>query len=142
MKSFLSRFGGLVLFVLSGFDRLRFRGDSRLLNNARGVDSYLYQQQVRYTDFPEHAERLTPPLRRAPEARSKPYGLPLQPPNSPAIDKEAVALALAAQQQRTSGPIAVLSCVESCGVYRLRKNAIGWIKPVKIPGKCLHYYHY
>ena len=41
MKSFLSRFGALVRFVLSGFDRLRFCGESRLLNNARGVDSYL-----------------------------------------------------------------------------------------------------
>jgi len=31
------------LFVLSGFDRLRCCGDSRLLNHAGGVDSYLYQ---------------------------------------------------------------------------------------------------
>jgi hypothetical protein len=142
MKSFLSRFGALVCFVLSGFDRLRFRGASRLLNNARGVDSYLYQQQIRYTDFPEHAERLTQRLRRQTEAYAKQAGVPLQPLNSPEIDKEAVALQLAHQHQRTTGPIAVLSCVESCSVYRLRKNDVGWIKPVKIPGKCLHYYHY
>ncbi len=142
MKSFLSRFGALVAFVLSGFDRLRFRGDSRLLNNARGVDSYLYQQQVRYTDFPDHAQRLTNRLRRQTEAHAKQAGIPLLPLNSPEIDKEAVALRLATEHRRTAGPIAVLSCVESCGVYRLRKNDIGWIKPVKIPGKCLHYYHY
>jgi hypothetical protein len=142
MKAFLSRFGALVCFVLSGFDRLRFRGASRLLNNARGVDSYLYQQQIRYTDFPDHAERLTQRLRRQTEARARQDGVPVQPLNSPEIDKEAVALALAAKHQRTTGPIAVLSCVESCSVYRLRKNDVGWIKPVKIPGKCLHYYHY
>ena len=29
MKTFLSRFGSLVLFVLSGFDRLRLAGESR-----------------------------------------------------------------------------------------------------------------
>ena len=40
MKSFLSRFQALVLFVLSGFDRLRFCGESRLLNHAGGVNSY------------------------------------------------------------------------------------------------------
>jgi hypothetical protein len=142
MKSFLSRFGALVCFVLSGFDRLRFRGDSRLLNNARGVDSYLYQQQVRYTDFPDHAQGLTKRLRRETELRAKQQGLPLVPLNSPEIDKEAVALQLAAEHRRSTGPIAVLSCVESCMVYRLRKNDVGWIKPVKIPGKGLHYYHY
>jgi hypothetical protein len=142
MKSFLSRFGHLLRCVLSGFDRLRFRGESRLLNNARGVDSYLYQQHVRYVDFPAHAERLTQDLRRQTEARAKEAGIPLRPLNSPEIDKEAVARELAAQQQRTSGPLAVLSCVESCSVYRLRKNSVGWIKPVRIPGKCLHYYHY
>jgi hypothetical protein len=54
MKSFLSRFGALISLVLSGFDRLRFRGEFRGLNNGRGVDSYLYQHKIRYTDFPAH----------------------------------------------------------------------------------------
>jgi hypothetical protein len=142
MKSFLCRFGALVSFVLSGFDRLRFCGESRLLNNARGVDSYLYQQHVRYTDFPDHAERLTKTLRSQTEADAEQDGVPLRHLNSPEIDKEAVALELAHQQQRTSGRIALLSCVESCATYRLRKNAVGYIKPVKERGKCLHYYHY
>ncbi len=142
MKSFLARFGAFVCFVLSGFDRLRFRGESRLLNNARGVDSYLYQQHVRYVDFPKHAESLTKTLRSQTEARAKEDGVPLLPLNSPEIDKEAVALQLAHQHQRTTGRIAVLSCVELCGTYRLRKNAAGLVKPVKERGKCLHYYHY
>ncbi len=40
---FLARFGSLFSLVLSGFDRLRFRRESRVLNNARGVDRYLYE---------------------------------------------------------------------------------------------------
>jgi hypothetical protein len=36
MKSFLSRFGPFVLRILSGFDRRRFAGESRLVNHARG----------------------------------------------------------------------------------------------------------
>ena len=55
MKSFLSRFRALVLFVVSGFDRLRFCGESRLLNHAGGVQSYCYQQNVLFKDFPAHA---------------------------------------------------------------------------------------
>jgi len=142
VKSFLSRFGALISFVLSGFDRLRCCGESRLLNNARGVDSYLFQQHVRYTDFPNHAANLTKTLCSQTEARAEQDGIPLRHLNSPEIDKEALALELARQHQRTSGQIALLTCVELCSTYRLRKNEVGYIKPVKERGKCLHYYHY
>jgi hypothetical protein len=142
MRSFLSRFGQLVSFVLSGFDRLRFCGESRRLNNERGVDSYLYQHAIRYTDFPAHAESLTKTLCGQTEKLAKEEGVPLQHLNSPLIDKEARALELARAGQRTAGRVALLTCVESCSTYRLRKNQIGYIKPVKERGKCLHYYHY
>ncbi len=56
MKTFLSRFGSAVRFVLSGFDRLRLAGESRLLNHSRGVQSYLYQQHILFKDFPSHAQ--------------------------------------------------------------------------------------
>jgi len=142
MKSFLARFGLLVSFVLSGFDRLRFRGESRLLNNERGVDSYLYRQKIRYTDFPDHAESLTKTLCKQTEKLAQEEGVPLEHLNSPTIDKETRALELAQSSQRSSGRVALLTCVEACLTYRLRKNKIGYIKPVKERGKCLHYYHY
>jgi hypothetical protein len=142
MKSFLSRFGSLVLFVLSGFDRLRFAGESRLLNHARGVQSYLWQQQILFKDFPAHAQRLTRTLCCRTKALAQEQDVPLLPLNSPAIDKEAAALQLASGRPPRQGRIAVLSCVESCSVYRLRKNAQGLIEPRKEIGKCLHYYHY
>ena len=59
MKSFVSRFGSLIRFCLSGFARIRLRGDSRRLNNARGVDSYLYCKGIRYVDYPDFAKNLT-----------------------------------------------------------------------------------
>lgn len=142
MKSFLSRFGALISLVLSGFDRLRLVGDSRLLNNARGVDSYLYQQRVRYVDFPAHAAELTHRLRTQTEQRAKDNGVPVQHLNCADVDKEALALELAQRHQRTTGPIAVLTSVETCLTYSLRKNEMGWVKPVKEWRKCLHYYHY
>jgi hypothetical protein len=142
MKSFLSRFGRLISLVLSGFDRLRFCGESRRLNNERGVDSYLYQHKIRYTDFPAHAESLTKTLCQQTEERAQQEGVPLRHLNSPAIDKETCALELAQSAPCTSGRVALLTCVESCSTYRLRKNNIGYVKPVKERGKCLHYYHY
>ena len=142
MKSFLSRFGSFVLFVLSGFDRLRFAGESRLLNHGRGVQSYLWQQHILFKDFPAHAQRLTHELRQGTEALARAQDVPLLPLNSPAIDKEATALQLAQRQPGRLGRIAVLSCVESCATYRLRKNAQGLIEPRKEVARCLHYYHY
>jgi hypothetical protein len=142
MKSFLLRFGAWISWTLSGFDRLRFRGDSRLLNNVRGVDSYLYRQQIRYPDFPDHCQALTKTLRTQTEQAARQHGVPLKPLNSPEIDKEAVARQLATTHPCTAGRLAVLSCVELCWTYRLRKNERGWVKPVKERAKCVHYYHY
>jgi hypothetical protein len=101
MKSFLARFGQLVSFVLSGFDRLRFCGESRRLNNARGVDSYLYQHKIRYTDLPAHAESLTKTLCCQTEKLAREESVPLQHLNSPLLDKEARALEVASAGQRT-----------------------------------------
>jgi hypothetical protein len=142
MKSFLSRFGSFVLFVLSGFDRLRLAGDSRLLHHSRGVQSYLWQQQILFKDFPAHAQQLTQTLRRDTEAQAYADAVPVCPLNSSAIDKEATALQLGQRQPERLGRIAVLSCVESCSTYRLRKNTQGLIEPRKEVAKCLHYYHY
>ena len=109
MKSFLARFALLIKFVLSGFDRLRFCGESRRLNNERGVDSYLYQHKIRYTDFPAHAESLTKTLCCQTEKLAQEQGVPLEHLNSPLIDKEARALELAQRDQRTSGQVALLT---------------------------------
>lgn len=149
MLSFLSRFGSLVLFVLSGFDRLRFCGASRLLNHARGVDSYLVQQRILRKDFAEHAQQLTTSLCRQTEVLADRLGVPRRYLNSPEIDKQAVVAELTSQRaaHRTApsdsaGRVALLSCVEPCGVYRYFKNDAGHFQLRKQTGKCLHYYHY
>jgi hypothetical protein len=142
MKSFLSRFGSFILSILSGFDRLRFRGDSRLLNHAAGVESYLLQQHLARNQFADHAHNLTRLLRTETEAKAQAEGVPLQPLTSPKLDKEAAALELAHRHQRRTGRIALLSCVESCQTYRIRKGTDGFFQCRKEGGKCLHYYHY
>lgn len=139
MKTFLSRFESLISFVLSGFDRLRFRGESRMLNNERGVDNYLCGQHIRHVDFPDHCQQLTDTLRKQTEQGAEEQGVPVRYLDSPEIDKEAIARELIPQ---ADGRLIVLKCLEACSTYRLRKNAQGWVKPVREPGKCLHYYHY
>jgi hypothetical protein len=140
MKSFLARFGALVAFVLSGFDRLRFAGESRLLNHARGVQSYCYQQRILFKDFPDHAEQLTKRFRR--QALDALGDVPLRHLDSPDVDKEAIALDLARRHGRTSGRLALLTCQESALTYRVRLNAEHLIEPRKEKTRCTHHYHY
>ncbi len=144
VKTFLARFASLIHFVLSGFDRLRFRGESTLLCNQRGVDSYLYREQIRYVDFPDHCQRLTQRLCQETDQLAEVQGVPVRHLNSPKIDKEATALELAKAHPGSApaGRIALITAVESCLTYRLRKNREGRVYPVKTEGKCKHYYHY
>jgi hypothetical protein len=142
VKTFLSRFGTLVLSVLSGFDRLRFRGASRLLCNVRGAQSYLYQRGVLFKDYRCHSEQLTRTLVHDTEALAAADGDCVHYLNSPNTDKEATALAIASQRGLTTGRIAILSCVEGCRTYRVRKNDRGHIDLVAEPARCQHFYHY
>jgi len=144
VRTFLSRFAALIQFVLSGFDRLRFRGEAPLLCNDRGVNSYLYRNAIRYVDFIDHCKQLTDTLTQQTLQQAKDQGVPLVHLNSPALDKEAIALEHAARQRRAlpGGRIALVTAVESCLTYRLRTDADGRAYPRKQEGKCQHYYHY
>jgi hypothetical protein len=79
MKSFLSRF--------HAFDRLRFCGKSRLLNHARGVQSYCHQQRILFKDLPTHAQTLT--YRLCEQTKQLCGHVPLQYLNSPDADSMA-----------------------------------------------------
>lgn len=140
MQAFLSRFHALVLFTLSGFDRLRLCGESRLLNHAGGVHSYCHQQRLLFKDFPRHAEDLTASLRA--QTQQQLGDVPLRYLASPDVDKEALTVQLAQQHGHTQGRLGVLTCQEAGLTYRLRKNRGGLIELRKEKTRCLHYYHY
>jgi hypothetical protein len=142
VKSFLQRFGHLVRGVLHGFDRLRLRGSKRQLCYVTGAASYLGHIQVRLNDYKAYAKATTVQLCKAIESDAKQAGL-YQYLNNCQVSKEETALRLAAQNQRTSGLIAVLGCVEPCKILQVRKNQqTGQVEPRLETGKCLHYYHY
>lgn len=143
MDKFLQRFGAKVIGVLQGFDRLRFRGSKRSLCYAQGMLGFLWQVQVLLKDFGEYAEDTTNTLCQAIEARAQAMELPTIYLASSSESKEKRALANAQEKGLSSGPIAVLSCVEPC-----RSCGVGYEKetkklaPILKDGKCLHYYHY
>ncbi len=142
MKSFLQRFGSLVLGVLHGFDRMRFRGSKRLLCNEGGVINFLRQVQVPLKDYKSYAKETTLALCKSIETKAKQAGQYLYVNNSKE-SKEELALRLAAHDKRQQGLIAVIGCVEPCQVVQVRGNRETKKLELRIePGKCMHYYHY
>lgn len=142
MKSFLQRFGSVVLGILRGFDRLRFRGSKRQLCHTGGADSYLGHVGVKLVDYKRYAKATTAALCQAIETEAKAAGL-YRYLNSARISKEESALEMAAERGQSEGRIAVLGCLEPCQVLQVRKNKhTGRLEPRIETGKCLHYYHY
>jgi len=143
MQTFIQRFGSQVLGVLSGFDRVRFRGTKRFLANVRGMVNYLWQINVLLKDFGRYSQEVTQQLREATDALCQSQGRPLQYLSSSQQDKEAWALAIARRDHVGQGLIGVLSCVEPCWSYEVHRNRD--TKQIELQGgwrKCLHYYHY
>ena len=143
MKSFIERWAGKILGVLSGWDRVRFRGTKRFLANTQGMFNYLWQIKVKLKDFGGYTEAVTKQLRKATEALCAARSRPLQYLASSQEDKEARALAIARRDQVSEGLIAVLSCVEPCWSYEIHRNRT--TKLIELRGgwrKCTHYYHY
>jgi hypothetical protein len=143
MKSFLQRFGALVLGVLHGFDHLRFRGSKRLLCYPAGVLNFLWKLQVPLVDYKEHyAKETTIALCRAIETEAKQAGV-YRFLNNCQESKEETALNMATERGRRQGLIAVLGCVEPCQIVQVRGNPeTKKLEPRIEFGKCLHYYHY
>src|SRR5437762_484577 len=59
MQRFLERHREAVLGVLSGFDRVLFRGTLRSLEYLKGFDTFLQVHHVLYKDFGGFVERLS-----------------------------------------------------------------------------------
>ena len=77
MESFVQKHGPRVMGVLSGFDRLVFRGKIRQLAHVSGVDCYLAVMGVLLKDFGKHAQALGQKLKAAVTARVQGLGRPV-----------------------------------------------------------------
>jgi hypothetical protein len=141
MKTFLQRFAALVLGVLSGFDRLVFRGKLRQLYAPDGMDHYLASNHILFKAFKEHAESITRQVIEASVAQAGRLGRPFEYLDSPKISKEDRALELAQRDGVKQGLICVFKCIEPCWSFKLS----GDNKRLHVAGhasKCSFLYHY
>lgn len=143
MQSFIQRFQEKISGVLSGWDRIRFRGTLRWLASRRGLESFLATNKILLKDFKSWAMSLTDQIREETEAVARREGMKVRYITSSQLRKEEIAQLEAGQRWSRDGLSCILSCVEPCRSFTVRPN--GQTKKLELryqDMKCLHYYFY
>lgn len=143
MQQFIAKFGDQIQGVLSGSDRMVFRGSLRSIQRAYGMRGFLWHKQVLLKDFGAYAARTTHDLKEASLAEAKRLQRPTIYLNSSKENKKEVAEEIARRDGIQSGLICVLSCVEPCIGFDVGPNKAARRLEVKQRWrKCLFLYHY
>lgn len=143
MKRFLRQHADQISGVLSGFDRLRFRGTLRWLAYTAGMRSFLSCLGVYLKDFKTYVQGVTDQIRDAAEQVAHAEGRRVIYLNSSAISKEERARDIAERDGIHEGLICVFSAVEPCFSYEIHRNRESRLLELQgRPQKCLHYYFY
>lgn len=143
MNTFLTRHEPAVKGMLSGFDRVRFRGTIRWLANLAGLGTWLGLNKVLLKDFRDYAMGMTDQIKQATAALAENAGRPLRYLASSSLRKEDLARELARREGVTEGLVCVLTAVEPCHTFTVGPNRE--LKRLELraqPGKCLHHYFY
>ena len=143
MRQFVQRHQEQILGVLSGFDRMRFRGTLRLLQSEGGVATWLERVGVAVKDFLSFAEGLTKRFCRQADQLAEKAGRKVK--YLPGFtDKEELVQEIRQKEGvAENGLVAVLSTLEmgmSYNMFRRRDNDFAVLK--RAPRKCKHYYFY
>jgi hypothetical protein len=154
MKEFINKHQKDILGVLSGFDRVRFRGTFRFLAVAQLLMSWLSHRRVLIKDFGVFAESLSQRLKRSVGEVARECavrrGVVLRHGESgvrylrsPKISKEDLVQELIRREGLTEGVVCVLSASELCRSYEVRRNPEAKTLDVESRTRqCLHWYVY
>ena len=143
MKSFLTRHESEVKGVLSGFDRVRFRGTLRLIANLRGLSRWLSYHGVLLKSFKGFVMGLTETIKQATQRLVEDSGRPLVYLSSSRLRKEDFARNIAERDGITEGLVCVLTAVEPCRTFTVGPNREAKKLELRsLTGKCLHQYFY
>ncbi len=143
MKGFTTKYADCLAGVLSGFDRLVFRGTLRRLSYVEGLRGYLYERKVLLKEFGAHVQAVTERVKDAALAAAHTAQVPVQYLASADTSKEEVARQIAHERGVTAGPVCLLTCVEPFVGFDIYRNAAKKkLELVSRYRKCLHYYWY
>jgi len=137
MQQFIAKFKDKLLGVISGFDRLILRGVLRRLAYSKGMEEYLWQNEVLFKDYARHVKKVSERIRTAAVAEFKEQGLPVLYLPSPKTDKDKLAQEIVTKRGIQEGPICALSTLEPSPTFEhYGKHMVARTRP------CLVLYHY
>ena len=143
MEKFVAHFQSLVIGVLSGFDRLVFRGHLLPLMRDGGMFFFLEAAKVRLLDFRDFVLATTERLKQAALAEARQFDRPVHYLDSPKINKEDLARQLLAEHPSEQGLICVLTALEPCMTFEYHRSRNCDERGLRLrPSKCLHLYKY
>ena len=108
MQELVSQLGRKVRGVLSGVDRVLFRGLLRCVVDARGMNGYLYGTGVAMKDFKEHTQQVTAMVKQESLRQARETGCEVFDGNDGKTREKDVALAIAERDGIREGRICVL----------------------------------
>ena len=143
MNSFIQQNQKKVTGILSGFDRLIFKGTLRYLQHTPGMMDFLYSKDILLKDFEPFADKITKEIREASKIEAEIQGRPIIYISSSKVRKDLIAKEIAATDGIKEGLICILTCVEPCKSFEIYKNRKLKILTIeRRDRKCLHLYHY
>ena len=118
MREFIAKHRDKISGLLSGFDRLVFRGTLRSISFPDGMRHYLHANDVLLKDFGSHVDRVSKQLKDASLSKAQALGRPTQYLASSQVSKEEIAREVMARDGIAEGLVCVLTSVEPCWSLR------------------------
>lgn len=143
MERFVTRYSDRIAGILTGFDRMRFRGTLRSISYVEGMQKWLTARGILLKEFGRVAERLSAELLAHARAVAEETGRPFEYLASWKISKEDRARAIAARDGIRDGLIAIFSCVEGCRSFTVRGDrTTKRLRVLATERRCAHLYFY
>lgn len=141
MNEFICKFQKQISGVLSGFDRVVFRGNLAV-NHETGMIGYLAANRISWSDYASHVETVSKQVKTAALEGVKESGRPVQYLRDAKQSKEQMARAIAARDGVQNGPVCAFTAVEPCFSWNIVTTRNQKLRLVRARRQCLHVYHY
>jgi hypothetical protein len=143
LQKFIARYRPLITGVLSGFDRLVFRGSLLPLMREGGMFFFLQRAGIRLLDFKDFVTKTSDRVKQAAYAEATKLDRPIRYLESSQSNKEKIAERVLAERPIDRGLICVLTAVEPCMSFEYHRSPEREQRGLRLrPKKCLHLYRY
>jgi hypothetical protein len=122
MERFLKRHAGRILGSVSGFDRVLFRGVLRSICYVQGLNYFMGNQRVGFKDFGGLVEKFSAGIKARAERIAQRAGRPFLYVAMGQTSKESLVRKLLGEKPVKEGLVEVLSCVEPCRTFTVRRE--------------------